>query len=189
MLHQMSSTLTLPAYSCDVGYRTFCRLLLDINHLLTTISLDPTNFSPATTIYVNTPICKFITSTMLLARQTTRLPCYQKNGAAVIPCLRQMRCWAQANKSEEITQVAATHQAGLLAIAALASPLILQVQSALASEGAYGILEGRTAALVHPAVMLSLLASSGYAGYLGWQWRRTREVSNVFCACYVMSLC
>jgi hypothetical protein len=49
-------------------------------------------------------------------------------------------------------------------------------QEALAAGGAYGILEGRTGALVHPAMMGFLFAASGYAGYLGFQWRRVRTI-------------
>lgn len=66
----------------------------------------------------------------------------------------------------------------LMAGAAMAGPLLLQAQAAMATDGAYGILEGRTAALIHPAVMLGLFTATGYAGYLGWQWRRTREVGE-----------
>lgn len=63
---------------------------------------------------------------------------------------------------------------GLLALA----PLLLDVQDAAAAGGAYGLLEGRSAALLHPAMMFGLLASSLYAAYLGWQWRRVREVGE-----------
>ena len=48
--------------------------------------------------------------------------------------------------------------------------------AALAIDREYGILEGTTLSLVHPAVMLGLLAATGYAGWLGWQWRRLREI-------------
>lgn len=47
-----------------------------------------------------------------------------------------------------------------------------------AKDGEFGILEGRTAALVHPAIMFVLFAGSLYAGYLGWQWRRVREIGD-----------
>ena len=42
----------------------------------------------------------------------------------------------------------------------------------------YGILEGVTISLVHPAAMLGLFGATVYAGWLGWQWRRLREVGN-----------
>jgi hypothetical protein len=66
----------------------------------------------------------------------------------------------------------------LLAGAGVAAPFLLQVQNALAVDGAFGILEGRTAALIHPIVMGSLFLATGYAGYLGWQWRRTRTIGE-----------
>jgi hypothetical protein len=47
-----------------------------------------------------------------------------------------------------------------------------------AAGGEFGILEGRTAALIHPAVMGGLFVASVYAGYLGWQWRRTRTIGD-----------
>jgi len=70
----------------------------------------------------------------------------------------------------------ATHL--VVASSSLLSPLIFHAQSALAASGEYGILEGRTVALIHPAVMFSLLASSLYSAYLGWQWRRTRQIGE-----------
>ena len=58
------------------------------------------------------------------------------------------------------------------------TPFLLDVQSGLAKDGEFGLLEGRTAALVHPAIMLFLFSATAYAGYLGWQWRRTRETGD-----------
>jgi hypothetical protein len=69
------------------------------------------------------------------------------------------------------------HTAGL-AGAALLAPYVLEVGSALAAGGDFGLLEGRTFALIHPLVMGMLFAYTGYAGYLGWQWRRTRELGE-----------
>ena len=63
-----------------------------------------------------------------------------------------------------------------LAGAALLAPYLLEVGSALATGGDFGLLEGRTFALIHPLMMGTLFAYTGYAGYLGWQWRRTREL-------------
>merc|ERR1711904_148592 len=39
-----------------------------------------------------------------------------------------------------------------------------------------GILEGRTIALLHPAMMFFLLGATTWSGYLGWQWRRVRTI-------------
>lgn len=51
-------------------------------------------------------------------------------------------------------------------------------QEAFAAGGEYGILEGRTFALIHPLVMGGLFFYTLYAGYLGWQWRRVRTIQN-----------
>jgi hypothetical protein len=61
--------------------------------------------------------------------------------------------------------------AGLLAPFAECSPA-----QAIGRE--YGILEGQIFSLMHPAFMFFLLGSSVYAGYLGFQWRRTRELAT-----------
>lgn len=60
----------------------------------------------------------------------------------------------------------------------LAAPAILDVNVALAKDGEFGLLEGRSVSLVHPAMMFLLFGSTCYAGWLGWQWRRTREIGN-----------
>ncbi|KAM0934634.1 hypothetical protein DsansV1_C31g0218351 [Dioscorea sansibarensis] len=61
---------------------------------------------------------------------------------------------------------------------ALSLPLLLSAQDALAADGEFGILEGRTIALIHPIVMSSLFFYTLWAGYLGWQWRRVRTIQN-----------
>lgn len=48
----------------------------------------------------------------------------------------------------------------------------------MAAGGDLGILEGRTLALIHPAVMFFLFGATGWAGYLGWQHRRTRTIGE-----------
>jgi hypothetical protein len=57
-------------------------------------------------------------------------------------------------------------------------PYLFEVNSAFAKGGEYGLLEGRSFALIHPIVMGSLFVGTGYAGYLGWQWRRIRELAE-----------
>lgn len=58
----------------------------------------------------------------------------------------------------------------LLASVALAGPF-LDAAPAFAKGGEYGLLEGRTAALIHPAMMASMFGATFYAGWLGWQVR------------------
>ncbi|CAD6205585.1 unnamed protein product [Miscanthus lutarioriparius] len=48
----------------------------------------------------------------------------------------------------------------------------------MAVGGEFGILEGRSFALLHPLVMGGLFAYTLWAGYLGWQWRRVRTIQD-----------
>ena len=77
-------------------------------------------------------------------------------------------CQAGHKKSQHRDLVKAPQ---LLGAAGLLTPLLLDVQSALAQKGELGIIEGRTASLIHPAIMLFLFGSTFYTGYLGLQWR------------------
>lgn len=61
---------------------------------------------------------------------------------------------------------------------AIAALLTLPPDAALAVGGEFGILEGRSFALVHPLVMGGLFAYTLWAGYLGWQWRRVRTIQD-----------
>lgn len=48
----------------------------------------------------------------------------------------------------------------------------------MAVGGEFGLLEGRSFALIHPLVMGCLFVYTLYAGYLGWQWRRVRTIQS-----------
>ncbi|XVE73660.1 hypothetical protein DITRI_Ditri11bG0136600 [Diplodiscus trichospermus] len=65
-----------------------------------------------------------------------------------------------------------------LPLTTLALPFFLDTKDALAVNGEFGILEGRSFALIHPIVMGSLFFYTLWAGYLGWQWRRVRTIQN-----------
>ncbi|EEF29051.1 conserved hypothetical protein [Ricinus communis] len=65
-----------------------------------------------------------------------------------------------------------------LPITAFSLPLFLDAKDAFAVGGEFGILEGKTFALIHPAVMGLLFFYTLWAGYLGWQWRRVRTIQN-----------
>ncbi|KAJ9528528.1 hypothetical protein QJQ45_020497 [Haematococcus lacustris] len=66
----------------------------------------------------------------------------------------------------------------MLGLASVAAPLLMSVQSAAATGGEYGILEGRTFALIHPIMNAIILLATGYSAYTGWQWRRARELGE-----------
>lgn len=57
------------------------------------------------------------------------------------------------------------------------APLLIS-EPALAIGREYGIVEGQIFSLIHPAFMFFLLGASLYAGYLGFQWRRARELAT-----------
>ncbi|XP_030535505.1 uncharacterized protein LOC115744456 [Rhodamnia argentea] len=65
-----------------------------------------------------------------------------------------------------------------LPLTAVPLPFVLDAKDALAAGGEFGILEGRTLALIHPLVMSGLFVNTLWAGYLGWQWRRVRTVQD-----------
>ncbi|XVF33113.1 hypothetical protein REPUB_Repub17cG0140400 [Reevesia pubescens] len=65
-----------------------------------------------------------------------------------------------------------------LPLTTLALPFFLDTQDALAVNGEFGILEGRSFALIHPIVMAGLFFYTLWAGYLGWQWRQVRTIQN-----------
>lgn len=71
-----------------------------------------------------------------------------------------------------------TNDAAVLTLAGLMAPLLLDNSAALAQGREYGILEGQIFSLMHPAIMFFLFGSTLYAGYLGLQWRRTRELAT-----------
>ena len=70
-------------------------------------------------------------------------------------------------------------RAAILAAAAtsLSSPL-----AAHAAGPDWGIFEGRTGSLLHPAAMLSTFALSLSTALLGWQWRRQRTMGDEIAA-------
>lgn len=76
------------------------------------------------------------------------------------------------------TEASILSKASPATITALAFPFLINPQNALAAGGEFGILEGRTLALVHPVVMAGLFAYTLWAGYLGWQWRRVRTIQD-----------
>ncbi|KAK1438067.1 hypothetical protein QVD17_03870 [Tagetes erecta] len=69
-------------------------------------------------------------------------------------------------------------QKSVVAAAVVTLPFLLKPQDAFAAGGEFGILEGRSLALVHPIVMGGLFVYTLYAGYLGWHWRRVRTLQD-----------
>ncbi|KAI7840105.1 hypothetical protein COHA_006146 [Chlorella ohadii] len=84
-----------------------------------------------------------------------------------------VRASADRQEAPQAQQVAAT---ALLAAAGLLAPMVLDTEAAQAVPE---LLKGRTFSLIHPAIMGFLFGGSLWAGYLGFQWRRTRELAGI----------
>ncbi|CAL9047910.1 uncharacterized protein LOC103978214 [Musa acuminata AAA Group] len=94
------------------------------------------------------------------------------------PPRRHLGPLPSASGPQHLLPIAPPLPATAAAAVAFSLPLFLNPQDALAVGGEFGILEGRTFALVHPVVMGSLFVYTLWAGYLGWQWRRVRTIQN-----------
>lgn len=101
-----------------------------------------------------------------------QVPFKASRSVAPISCVAKPTGKPQQPQLPQQAQTLGAAAAGLLL------PYLFEVQSALAKGGEYGLLEGRTFALIHPAVEGSLFLGTIYAGYLGWQWRRIRELAD-----------
>jgi hypothetical protein len=105
-------------------------------------------------------------------------PCHKAFQPAQLPSRRRSRqkCAAgKAGKPEKITTELPA-QTAILGATGLLTPILLDVQNALAQKGEYGIVEGRIASMTHPILMGFLFGASVYTGWLGFQWRRARTI-------------
>ena len=73
-------------------------------------------------------------------------------------------------KAEKTTTDLST-QTAFMGATGLLTPILLDVQNALAQKGELGIVEGRIASMTHPIMMGFLFGASLYTGWLGFQWR------------------
>ena len=144
----------------------------------------PPNLRVASSATCSTPSTAPIANARILPTMQTTMRCTAFRPVAVrragrtarlsVACVARPRAAAPCRQAEQ--QLDAP---GLLYTAgAVLAPFLLNADAAFAKDGELGILEGRTAALVHPAIMISLFGASLYAGYLGYQWKRTREVGD-----------
>lgn len=100
--------------------------------------------------------------------------------AATTRCLAVVKPSA-STEIEKIEASDARDSNGSVVPAAVATTLLYPLvmsDPALAIGREYGIVEGQIFSLMHPAFMFFLLGSSLYAGYLGFQWRRVRELGT-----------
>ncbi|WIA32267.1 hypothetical protein OEZ86_003113 [Tetradesmus obliquus] len=98
-----------------------------------------------------------------------------RSAPSLARCGLKVQCVAQPSRASVSKKQDNAVNPALFA-GALAAPFLFEALPALATGGEFGILEGRTAALIHPAVMGGLFVASVYAGWLGWQYRRSRTL-------------
>lgn len=104
----------------------------------------------------------------------------RKADAACTSSTEQQQHLQRAVISEASTSTSGFSASGLqtamLMAAAAATPLLLDVESAMAIGREYGIVEGRIFSLMHPVAMGSLFLASLWAAYLGLSWREVRTI-------------
>ncbi|KAH9307244.1 hypothetical protein KI387_035155, partial [Taxus chinensis] len=81
---------------------------------------------------------------------------------------------SETNRNEVVHLLGAATFYGVVAL----GPFLVDSEKALAISGEFGLLEGRSASLIHPIAMGSLFVYTLWAGYLGWQWRRVRTIQD-----------
>lgn len=92
--------------------------------------------------------CKTVSASRGLARKAQ-----PKAFASRLPAVR---CLASASNDDAPSTSGSSSVERLpLMLASTFAPFLLEVGAAVAKDGEYGLLEGRTMALVHPAVMVS----------------------------------
>ncbi|KAK6918185.1 Protein of unknown function DUF4079 [Dillenia turbinata] len=89
--------------------------------------------------------------------------------------LTKLNSSPKSKTTEKPIRIQTLHQlqSASIPLTAIALPFFLDAKAR-----EFGILEGRSFALVHPIVMSGLFVYTLWAGYLGWQWRRVRTIQN-----------
>ncbi|KAH7578090.1 hypothetical protein ACOSQ2_000790 [Xanthoceras sorbifolium] len=87
-------------------------------------------------------------------------------------------CIHKDSNKRLVNQTIDNLKSAALPLSTVTLPFFLDTKDALAVGGEFGILEGRSFALIHPIVMGGLFVYTLWAGYLGWQWRRVRTIQN-----------
>lgn len=105
-----------------------------------------------------------------------RAPLLQSASRRVICSAARKTTAVKASKESESSML--SESAALLAVSGILAPMFLDTGSAQAIGREYGIFEGQIFSLMHPAIMFFLFGASLYAGYLGLQWRHTRELAQ-----------
>lgn len=96
----------------------------------------------------------------------------------LLPSLQKNPSKLQNNPQKLLNDAFLSLKSVSIPLTAITLPFLLEPEDALAVGGQFGILEGRSFALIHPIVMGGLFMYTLYAGYLGWQWRRVRTIQD-----------
>ncbi|KAK7338100.1 hypothetical protein VNO77_18699 [Canavalia gladiata] len=106
------------------------------------------------------------------------LPLPRPSTSKLVPFPSKLNIPKSSQKFHILDQNINSLKPAFLSLTAIAFPFLLESKDAFAVGGEFGILEGRSFALIHPIVMASLFFYTLWAGYLGWQWRRVRTIQN-----------
>lgn len=91
---------------------------------------------------------------------------------------RRQVCKAQQHTSSTEQQPKLDWETQLLSTAGLLAPLLLASPALAETAPGEHLTKGTLVSLIHPATMIILFGSTLWAGFLGWQWRRTRTVPD-----------
>jgi Protein of unknown function (DUF4079) len=98
---------------------------------------------------------------------------------ATIPSFRQATVGGSQNDETNFSDVTASGDIFKTVSSALTSAVLLAPTIASANDSPdWGIFEGRTGSLLHPIMMVSMLAFSVSTALLGFQWRRQRTMGD-----------
>ena len=114
-------------------------------------------------------------SPLMRGRGRARLAGYGLAAVAVAALLSQSLSFVPAPGALSRAAPSSQGPASAAAAGISGASLALMPTEAWAKGGVYGPLEGKLSSLVHPIVMFSLFFVTLYVGYLGLQWRVTRE--------------
>lgn len=102
-------------------------------------------------------------ATQLLQRRAGLTSSICHRGSALrVQCVARPSCSKSSTSSKQVAAELSSPATAFSAVASIAAPLLVPL-AAVASDGSYGILEGRSVALLHPLMMFILLGATVYA--------------------------
>lgn len=123
-------------------------------------------------------VTRLASLTSSVQRPATRRVCFQVSCSNAQREQTSVEMATVDEKEQDAFLASGFLEKATLMSAAAATPLFLNAQDAMAAGGEFGILEGRSIALLHPLVMGSLFFGTLYALYLGLQWKKVRVLGE-----------